>query len=158
MRLFRKKDRPKGPPEAPTPPGRAKPQRRIVVIVDDDLTITDLEQSVFMGREWDVRTAYDGMGALRMLNDYKPDLILLDLMLPDVPGERVIETIQKARAPTKVIVITGRYVTKADFEKFAGVVVWVLRKPYPINDLRALIDWFEGGALLTPKLSSVGDV
>ncbi len=159
MGLFRKKatgaKQPEPPPAAARPPS---PPRRRVVIVDDDLTITDLEQSVFMGREWDVHTAYDGMSAMRALNDFRPDLILLDLMLPDLPGEKVLEAIQNGKLPTKVIIITGRYVTKKDFERFAGTVVWVLRKPYPVNDLRALIDWFEGGALLTPKLSSVGDV
>ena len=140
------------------PPAKQPPKMRTVIIVDDDLTITDLQQSVFMGREWKVFTAYDGTGALRLVNDHRPELILLDLMLPDVPGEKVLESIKTGRLPSKVIVVTGRYVTKKDFEKFAGTVVWVLRKPYPINDLRALIDWFEGGALLTPKLSSVGDV
>lgn len=159
MRLFRKREATEAKPQAAPPPsGRPVPQKKTVVIVDDDLTTTELEQSVFMGREWDVRTAYDGMGALRELNDSKPELILLDLMLPDVPGEKVIETIHAGKLPTKVIVITGRFVSKKDFERFAGTVVWVLRKPYPMNDLRALIDWFEGGALMTPKLSSVGDV
>lgn len=139
-------------------PPTSKPRPRQVVIVDDDMTISDLEETVFMGRDWRVLTAYDGLGALRLVNDHRPELVLLDLMLPDVPGEKVLEAIMSGRLPTKVIVVTGRYVTKKDFERFEGTVVWVLRKPYPINDLRALIDWFEGGALQTPKLSSVGDV
>jgi two-component system KDP operon response regulator KdpE len=152
MKLFRKKT------ESPAGQAPATPKRRRVVIVDDDMTITDLEEAVFTGRSWAVNTAYDGMGALRVLNDEKPDLILLDLMLPDIPGEKVLDAIQSGRLPTKVIVVTGRYVTKKDFEKYEGTVVYVLRKPYPINDLRALIDWFERGAPMTPKLSSVGDV
>ncbi len=157
MGLFsRKKSAPPGGPP-PAPPAKPTPKLRTVLIVDDDVTITDLEQAVFEGRAWRVVTAYDGLGALRSLNDNLPDLILLDLMLPDVPGEKVLEAIQSGRMATKVIVVTGRYVTKADFERFAGTVVWVLRKPYSVQDLRALIDWFERGALETPKLSSVGD-
>jgi DNA-binding response OmpR family regulator len=128
------------------------------LIVDDDITINELEQAVFQGRDWRIATAYDGTGAISSLNLDKPDLILLDLMLPDLPGEQVIESIRKSRMKTKVIVVTGRHVTKKDFENFEGIVVWVLRKPYPMVDLRALIDWFEGGALVTPKISSVGDV
>ncbi len=158
MGLFSRK---KGAPEAgraPARPAPAKPKGRAVLIVDDDLTITDLETSVFEGRDWRVITAYDGLGALRAVNEYGPELVLLDLMLPDVPGENVLEAIQAGRLPTKVIVVTGRYVTKKDFERFEGIVVWVLRKPYAIDDLRELIGWFERGTPLTPKLSSVGDV
>lgn len=153
MRLFKKAP----PPPPPVPPSR-DPGRRVVLIVDDDLTVSELNQSVFMGREWSVTTAYDGLGALSALNTDKPDLVLLDLMLPDVPGEKVIESIRSLKLKTKVIVVTGRHVTKRDFEPYAGIVVWVLQKPFPMVDLRALIDWFEGGALMTPKLSGVGDV
>ncbi|HEX9709666.1 MAG TPA: response regulator [Candidatus Thermoplasmatota archaeon] len=155
MGLFSRKGAQRPETAAPAP---SQPRRRTVVIVDDDMTISDLEETVFMGRDWRVLTAYDGMGALRLVNDHRPELVLLDLMLPDVPGENVLDAIKSGRLPSKVIVVTGRYVTKKDFERFSGTVVWVLRKPYPINDLRALIDWFEGGALQTPKLSSVGDV
>lgn len=148
--LFSKKKTTKPEPTGPKP--------RTVLIVDDDLTITELERGVFQGREWSVKTAYDGAGALLSLSVDKPDLILLDLMLPDIPGEDVIKSIRKIRAPTKVIVVTGRFVTKKDFEQYEGTVAWVLRKPYSIVDLRALVDWFEAGALVTPTLSDVGDV
>jgi two-component system OmpR family response regulator len=152
MGLFRKAA---AKAEAPAP---AAPAKRTALIVDDDLTIAELNQSVFVGRAWDVRTAYDGLGALTAINQKRPDLVLLDLMLPDLPGEKVLDSLRSARVPTKVIVVTGRYVTKKDFEPWAGLVVFVLRKPYPLVDLRGLIDWFETGALLTPKLSQVGDV
>lgn len=150
MGLFKKKAA-EAPPAAP-------PRKRGVLIVDDDLTIAELNQSVFVGREWTVETAYSATGALSAINESKPDLVLLDLMLPDLPGERVLDAIRSLRISTKVIVVTGRYVTQKDFEPWMGVVVWVLRKPYPMSALAELVGWFESGREIKPKLGTVGDV
>ncbi len=136
----------------------APPRKRRVLIVDDDMTIAELNQTVFVGRAWDVETAYNAAGALANINSNKPDLILLDLMLPDLPGERVLDGIRSLRLGTKVIVVTGRYVTQKDFEPWMGIVVWVLRKPYPMADLANLVVRFESGAEMKPKLGTVGDV
>jgi len=148
--LFKKK------PQAPAAP--AEPPRKSVLIVDDDLTIAELNQSVFIGRAWDVEKAYNGTGALAAVNAKRPDLVLLDLMLPDLPGERVLDSIRSLRLKTKVIVVTGRYVTQKDFEPWLGTVVWVLRKPYPMSDLVELVGWIESGRDVRPNLSQVGDV
>jgi len=150
--LFR---RPKAEAPAPAPP--SKPLRT-VLIVDDDMTVAELEESVFLGRDWKVKTAYNGLGALSTINTDKPDLVLLDLMLPDIPGEKILDSLKAARQRTKVMVVTGRYVTHKDFERYEGIVVWVLRKPYSMSDLRGLIEWFEGGSEMKPKLSTIGDV
>ncbi len=150
MKFFSRK--PKGPATAPAPP------RKSVLIVDDDLTIAELNQAVFVGRDWDVRTAYNGTGALASINEMRPDLVLLDLMLPDLPGERVLDSIRSLRLPTKVIVVTGRYVTEKDFEAWRGMVIRVLRKPYPISDLAELVIGFESGREITPNLGRVGEV
>jgi DNA-binding response OmpR family regulator len=152
--LFRKKEA----AAAPAAPAPAAPRNRRVLIVDDDMTIAELNQTVFVGRPWDVETAYNGTGALAAVNGSKPDLVLLDLMLPDIPGERVLDSIRSLRVATKVIVVTGRYVTQKDFEPYTGTVVWVLRKPYAMSDLKELVQWFESGREMAPKLSQVGDV
>ena len=153
MGLFGKKGGKRDKGAAPPPP-----RNRRVLIVDDDMTIAELNQTVFVGRAWDVETAYNTAGALATINTTKPDLILLDLMLPDLPGERVLDGIRSLRLGTKVIVVTGRYVTQKDFEPWLGIVVWVLRKPYPMGDLADLVKQFESGAEMKPKLGNVGDV
>lgn len=147
--LFRKTTKAAAEPPAP--------RRRIALVVDDDMTIAELNEAVFTGREWDVRTAYSGLGALSDVNEQSPDLILLDLMLPDLPGEKVLDAVRSLKLHTKVIVITGRHVTKKDFAPYEGTVVWVLRKPYPASDLLKLIEWVETGQTITPQLSQVGE-
>lgn len=152
MGLFRKTPKVLAAPEPPAP------RRRVALVVDDDTTIAELNEAVFTGREWDVRTAYSGLGALSDVNERRPDLILLDLMLPDLPGEKVLDAVRSLKLSTKVIVVTGRHVTKRDFAPYEGLVVWVLRKPYPASDLLKLIEWVESGEAITPQLSQVGDV
>ena len=152
MGLFGRKG--KGDKEAAPPAAR----KRRVLIVDDDLTIAELNQTIFVGRQWEVQTAYSATGALSTVNAWKPDLILLDLMLPDLPGERVLDSIRSLRLNTKVIVVTGRYVTQKDFDPWLNLVVSVLRKPYPMSDLANLVGQFERGQELKPKLGTVGDV
>jgi DNA-binding response OmpR family regulator len=154
MGLFR---RSKGEASVPAPAAPAKRARK-VLIVDDDITIAELNETVFLRRNWTVKTAYNGLGALSTISLEKPDLVLLDLLLPDIPGEKVLESLKNARLPTKVMVVTGRYVTQKDFEPYKGLVIWVLRKPYPMGDLVELVEWFEGGAEMKPKLSQIGDV
>ena len=59
-------------------------------IVDDDIHIGNMLEEVLRGEGYAVRRAYSGSEALLLLAQDKPDLILLDLMLPGVTGEEVL--------------------------------------------------------------------
>ena len=58
-----------------------------ILIIDDDAAIGDLEQEVLEREGYAVQRAYSGTEALLLLKEQRPDLVLLDLMLPGLSGE-----------------------------------------------------------------------
>ena len=65
------------------------------LIVDDEASLSDLLQMALRYEGWDVRTAADGQQALKTAREYRPDVIVLDIMMPNVDG---METLRRLRA------------------------------------------------------------
>ncbi len=61
-----------------------------ILIVDDDIAVGDLEKEVLERAGYSVLRAYSGTEALLLLQSVRPNLILLDLMLPGLCGEEVL--------------------------------------------------------------------
>lgn len=106
-----------------------------IAVIDDDEYIGDMLEEVLKGEGYTVLRAYSGTEALLVLERHKPDLILLDLMLPGLSGEEVLEKIQ--RIP--VIVISA----KVDVQDKVNVLLTgaadYLTKPFDIRELLARI-------------------
>ena len=64
-----------------------------IAIIDDDQHIGDMLSELLIREGYQVQRAYSGTEALLLLSDTKPDLILLDLMLPGLSGEEVLQKI-----------------------------------------------------------------
>ncbi len=78
-----------------------------VLIVDDEKMIAEAIEAYLQNSGYKVLTAYDRHSALKIFEDEKPDLIILDLMLPDILGEEVCKTIRKnSRVP--IIMLTAK--------------------------------------------------
>lgn len=75
---------------------------KTIVIVDDEKKIRDVLHSYFEKDGFHVLEAENGKEALSMLNSQRVDMLILDLMLPDVPGEKVCE---QARAVSSVPIL-----------------------------------------------------
>jgi two-component system OmpR family response regulator len=92
------------------PPDSLNGGKTKVLVVDDDPEIVELFVDVLErdGR-FEVRTADTGYTAGMITNEFRPDLIILDYMLPDVNGNIVCKTIRQneAFANTKIIVVSG---------------------------------------------------
>lgn len=75
-----------------------------ILIVDDDVHISNMLYEILKKENFRVSRAYSGTEALLFLSNEKPDLILLDLMLPGLSGEEIIEKIKEI----PVIVISAK--------------------------------------------------
>jgi two-component system response regulator RpaA len=112
--------------------------KRKVLLVDDDLELVELIQKVLEedGR-FEVRVANNGFDAGMMVKEYRPDLIILDVMLPDINGQEVCELIRQdpTMADTKIICISGMIEEDkiADLKK-SGADDF-LNKPLDIDEL-----------------------
>ena len=80
-----------------------------ILVVDDELDIRDYLSSYLEDLGYDVRTAEDGTVAMEMIGEEKPDLILLDLMMPEETGTGLYRKLhhKKEYKDIPVIVISG---------------------------------------------------
>ena len=82
-----------------------------ILIVDDHESVRDLLRLLCEGEGYEVVEARDGAGALRSVEEDRPDLLILDLMMPEVDGEEVIKSMWKTQESVKtpVIVVSAKY-------------------------------------------------
>ena len=80
---------------------------RTILIVDDEEKIVEVLQGYLEKEGYQVLSAFDGMTALKLFREHEVSLILLDLMLPDVMGEQICQTIRiSSRVP--IIMLTAK--------------------------------------------------
>jgi DNA-binding response OmpR family regulator len=77
-----------------------------VLVVDDDKSIREAFKIIF-GESYAVFTVETGSEALNLLHEKKPDVIFLDVALPDISGFSVLEQIKKAEPGVMVIMLTA---------------------------------------------------
>ena len=83
------------------------PQTHKILIVDDDENIAELV-SLYLKKElFDTEIAYDGEAALKAVEEYKPDLIVLDIMLPGIDGYEVCREVRKT-LNTPIIMLSAK--------------------------------------------------
>jgi two-component system OmpR family response regulator len=79
-----------------------------VLVVDDEPTLTDLLQMALRYEGWEVRTASDGRHALGLAREFRPDAIVLDIMLPDIDGMQVLSRLRQDGQQTAVLFLTAK--------------------------------------------------
>jgi len=121
-----------------------------VLIVDDEKNIVDILSFNLKKEGFEVVPAYDGMAALDQYSKKRPDLILLDVMLPVLDGFEVCRRIRENDRRTPIIMLTAR---EEETDKVFGLDLGAddyITKPFSIRELqarvRANIRRLEGGA------------
>ena len=101
-----------------------------VLVVDDDPDQRDRVRPWLEAQRWTVREAENGRVALARISEERPDVILLDLMMPDMDGFQVVAALQRepALCDIPVIVVTARDLTATDRERLNAGATTVLGK------------------------------
>ena len=107
----------------------------VIAIVDDDAYIGDMLEELLRREGYGVLRAYSGTEALMLLEDRRPDLILLDLMLPGLNGEEVLPHL----TGMPVIVLSARAAVEDKVDLLRGGAADYLTKPFDTRELLARI-------------------
>jgi two-component system OmpR family response regulator len=113
------------------------------VVVDDEDSLTDLLSMALRYEGWDVKLASDGQKALAVIREFRPDVVVLDVMLPDIDGLSVLSRLRADGIQTPVLFLTAK---DAVDDRVAGLTVGgddYVTKPFSLEELvarlRALI-------------------
>lgn len=85
-------------------------ERKKVLLVEDDESVRQLVRVTLQMHDYEVVEAKDGLEGLLFLDMHKPDAVVLDLMMPDVGGERMLAQLRQTEETkrTPVVIITGK--------------------------------------------------
>ncbi|WP_283137426.1 response regulator transcription factor [Rhizohabitans arisaemae] len=109
-----------------------------VLVVDDEPQILRALRINLAARRYEVAVARDGADALRQADAWHPDLVLLDLGLPDVAGTQVIRGL-RARLAVPIIVLSGRVGSRDKVEALDAGADDYITKPFAVDELFARI-------------------
>ena len=110
----------------------------LVLVVEDDKGVRELIETILISEGFDVRTARDGLEGLLKLRMMRPAVLVLDIMMPDVGGMRVLDELAEEHAEVPIIVVTGKPEAAAEARERLGAAN-VFDKPFEVDDLLARI-------------------
>ncbi|MFP6753040.1 MAG: response regulator [Pirellulaceae bacterium] len=112
--------------------------KRKVLIVDDDVELVELLKDVFdRDSRFEIRTANNGFDAGMQVKDFKPDLMVLDVMLPDINGKEVCQRVRsdKKMDEVKIICISGMVEQDKISELTDAGADDFMNKPFTVDSL-----------------------
>lgn len=114
-----------------------------VLIVEDDPAIRELMRRMLEDEGWKVTEAVNGRDGLACLNSAKPELILLDLMMPEMDGFQFISELRQnsveEHRSIPVVVVTAKDLTQEERIQLNGYVEKIIQKGGPLNEAESLM-------------------
>ncbi|HOW87098.1 MAG TPA: response regulator [Candidatus Omnitrophota bacterium] len=122
---------------------KAPVQKKRILIIEDEFSASKFLTLRLKSLGFEVSAAFDGMTGLKEATETIPDLVILDLMIPKLPGEEVCKTLRESFdekiAKIPIIMLTGK---DSVVDKVLGKVIGAdayLTKPYDFSDLLVAI-------------------
>ncbi|MFG2195703.1 response regulator transcription factor [Streptomyces sp. NPDC048639] len=133
-----------------------------VLVVDDETALADLLSMALRYEGWEVRSAGDGAEALRTARQFRPDAVVLDIMLPDLDGLAVLRRLRQEIPDVPVLFLTARDAVE---DRIAGLTAGgddYVTKPFSLEEvvarLRGLLRRAGASAARAEPLLVVGDL
>lgn len=113
----------------------------LILVVDDELSVAEVVESILTDAGYEVVIASNGRQGLERANERRPDLVLLDFMMPIMSGPGMLEAIRKNPGLRDVPVVIMSSLPESTIAKSAkGMYFAFLRKPFKV---RAVVDVVE---------------
>ena len=106
-----------------------------VLVVDDEPTLAELVTIALRYEGWEVRSAGDGGSAVRAAREFRPDVVVLDVMLPDFTGTEVLRRMRADTAEMPVLFLTAKDAVE---DRIAGLAAGgddYVTKPFSVEEL-----------------------
>ena len=117
--------------------------RRVLVVEDDDAIASLVQQALLDEGGYEVRRAGDGVEALEVLSGWRPDVIVLDLMMPRMDGWRFREEQRRLAIAADVPILVASASRRVD--NLAGdFAAAVIRKPFDLDELISRVEELAG--------------
>ena len=127
---------------------------KTIAVIDDDVPIGDLLEEILTREGCAVLRAYSGTEALYLLAQHRPDLVLLDLMLPGLPGEKILPQIRDI----PVIILSAKADVQDKVDLLLGGAADYVTKPFDTKELLARITVQLRGVVCQSRRLTVGDL
>ena len=111
------------------------PDQKTILIVDDDLELSDGLRAVLERQGYRVLQARDGQQGKQRVYEHRPDLVILDMMMPRMGGYPVLEHFRDKKDAPPIIMITANEGSRHKaYAEYLGVVDYI-RKPFAMERL-----------------------
>jgi len=114
-----------------------------ILAVDDNPDNTTIVVELF-GEDYDLRTAETGKEAMEIAMDFQPDIILLDIMLPDIDGYEVCRRLREypSLCDTKIIMVTAKGALEDRIKGYEVGANDFITKPFTEENILESVDFF----------------
>jgi two-component system copper resistance phosphate regulon response regulator CusR len=130
-----------------------------LLLVEDERKVSDLVARALRAESYAVDVAEDGLRGWELVQSYEYDLIILDLMLPQLPGEELLRRIRRNNSRVPILVLTARDATEDKVHNFEAGADDYLTKPFAFAELimrvKALL---RRGPITRSSVLRVGDL
>ena len=130
-----------------------------LLLVEDERKVSDLVARALRAESYAVDVAEDGLRGWELAQSYQYDLIILDLMLPQLPGEELLRRIRRTNQQVPILVLTARGTTADKVHNFEAGADDYLTKPFAFAELimrvKALL---RRGPITRSSVLRVGDL
>jgi DNA-binding response OmpR family regulator len=118
-----------------------------ILVVDDEIEICRVLEQFLVGKGHDVAMATSGQEGLLKVKEWEPDIVLLDILMPDIKGTEVLHLVKEIDKRIGVIMITGLYDEEIGRKLLSEGADDYITKPFDLDYL---------GTSVTAKLLSMG--
>ena len=128
-------------------------EQKTILVVDDDLELSDGLRAMLERQGYRVIQARDGHQAKQQVYAQRPDLVILDMMMPRMGGYPVLEHFRgKTDAPPIIMITANEGSRHKAYAEYLGVIAYI-RKPFAMEDLLTAVNHglTEGTKPLPPK-------